>query len=130
MLLAIDGRTTSVQGTATLQAFLLAGDTSAERWLRTLLEEQRPAQAFGRQLLRPGSVAPAGVDTRSRQVCGCFDVSEVSIRNAARVAAGDEEQRLAQMQLQLQCGTSCGSCLPEVRKLLREELPAAIGVTQ
>jgi assimilatory nitrate reductase catalytic subunit len=128
MLLAVDGRATTGQATATLQAFLLAGDTSAERWVRTLLQEQLPAQAFGRQLLRPGAVAPAGVGARSRQVCACFDVCEASIRAAARVAAGDEEQRLARLQGQLRCGTSCGSCLPEVRRLLRENLSVAVEV--
>ena len=126
MSLALDGQTTAGQATTTLQAFLLAGDTSAESWVRTLLQERLPAQAFGRQLLRPGAVAPAGVAGRSRQVCTCFDVSEARIRDAARVAAGDEEQRLAQLQGQLQCGTNCGSCLPEVRRLLRDNLSVAL----
>ena len=108
---------------ATLQAFLLAGDTSAEGWVRTLLQEVLPAQAYGRQLLRPGAVAPAALAARSRQVCNCFDVSEAGIVAAARAAEGDEEQRLARLQEQLRCGTNCGSCLPDLRRLLRVNTP-------
>ena len=40
---------------AHLEAFLLAGDTRAEAWIKALLQDQLPAQAFGRQLLRPGA---------------------------------------------------------------------------
>ncbi len=66
----------------TLRAFLLAGDTSAEAWVRTLLQEGLPAQSYGRLLLRPGSVAPADVAVagRGRQVCGCFDVTDTRHR--------------------------------------------------
>ncbi|MFL6662555.1 MAG: molybdopterin oxidoreductase family protein, partial [Rhizobacter sp.] len=34
-----------------LDAFLLAGDTRAEAWIRTLLQDELPAQAYGRYLL-------------------------------------------------------------------------------
>jgi assimilatory nitrate reductase catalytic subunit len=107
----------------TLQAFLLAGDTSAESWIRTLLQERLPAQGYGRLLLRAGSVAPAAVVARGRQVCACFDVTEAAIQAAARAAAGNADERLAALQRQLQCGTQCGSCLPEVRRLVDDNLP-------
>ena len=123
MLLALEGNSAVEPAPATLQAFLLAGDTSAEGWVRTLLQEVLPAQAYGRQLLRPGAVAPAALAARSRQVCNCFDVSEAGIVAAARAAEGDEEQRLARLQEQLRCGTNCGSCLPDLRRLLRENTP-------
>ncbi len=129
MRLAAGTRGSGGQETATLQAFLLAGDTRAESWVRALLQQQLPAQAFGRQLLRPGAAAPDGVGARSRQVCACFDVSEASIREAARTADGDEARRLASVQGRLGCGTHCGSCLPEVRRLLREELPVIAGMS-
>ena len=109
----------------TLQAFLLAGDTSAETWVRTLLQEGLPAQAYGRLLLRPGADAPAALARRGRQVCGCFDVTDTSIVACLRTIAGDDAQRLARLQRQLQCGTSCGSCLPELRRLLQENAPVA-----
>ena len=43
-----------------LQAFVLAGDIRAEAWIKDLLQQQLPAQAFGRQLLRPDATAPVG----------------------------------------------------------------------
>ncbi|NRD60078.1 hypothetical protein, partial [Corallococcus exiguus] len=52
-----------------LHAVLLAGDIRAESWLRTLLQEEQPAQAYGRLLLAPGAQAPAGalaVQSRGR----------------------------------------------------------------
>ncbi|MEY2618472.1 MAG: hypothetical protein RL522_1474 [Pseudomonadota bacterium] len=51
-----------------LEGFLLAGDTRSETWIRSLLEEGLPAQAYGRQLLAPGAKPPAAVPARSRQV--------------------------------------------------------------
>ena len=43
---------------ALLDGFLLAGDTSAEAWIKTLLQDSLPAQSYGRLLLVPGSKAP------------------------------------------------------------------------
>jgi len=33
------------------------------------------------------------------------------------------EQRLAGLQGALQCGTGCGSCLPELKRLVRSSMP-------
>jgi assimilatory nitrate reductase catalytic subunit len=106
-------------GEARLDGFLLAGDTRAESWIRTLLEEERPAQAYGRLLLAPGAKAPVAVATRGRQVCTCFNVTEPQIQHALQGCGGDEPQRLAQLQSQLRCGTNCGSCVPELKRLVR-----------
>jgi assimilatory nitrate reductase catalytic subunit len=104
---------------AHLEAFLLAGDIRAEAWIKTLLQEQLPAQAFGRLLLRPGATAPVGLATRGKIVCSCFGVTQSAID--AQLAAGpdDENQRLAGLQAALQCGTNCGSCLPELKRMVR-----------
>ena len=104
----------------TLRAFLLAGDTSAEGWVRTLLREELPAQAYGSLLLRPGAMAPVALASRGRQVCSCFDVSEASIVESLRAIGGDEAVRLERLQARLQCGTHCGSGLPDLRRLLRD----------
>jgi len=108
---------------ARLEAFLLAGDTRAESWLRTLLQEQRPAQAYGRLLLASGAKPPVPLAPKGRQICACFDVSEPQIRDALQGAAGDEHRRLAQLQARLRCGTNCGSCVPELKRLARETPP-------
>ncbi len=111
---------------ARLEAFLLAGDTRSQAWIRTLLEDGLPAQAYGRQLLAPGARAPAAVPARSRQVCACLDVSEEAIRNCLSATAGAPEVRLAAAQAALQCGTRCGSCIPELKRLVRSTPQPAV----
>ena len=63
----------------TLEAFLLAGDTSAQRWITTLLQDELPAQAYGRALMAPGATPPVQVVSRGQQVCACFNVADVAI---------------------------------------------------
>ena len=108
-----------------LSGFVLAGDTSAEVWIKTLLQDQLPAQAYGRLLLAPGSTAPVAVKTRGKQICTCFNVTDETIRATLADCRGFEDERLGQLQTALKCGTNCGSCMPEVRKLVRASLPAA-----
>jgi assimilatory nitrate reductase catalytic subunit len=61
----------------------------------------------------------AGVDApQGRAVCACFGVSEDAIRAAAQAGA-----TLARLQAELKCGTNCGSCMPELRRMLRDEAP-------
>ena len=104
---------------AELQAFLLAGDTSAEAWIKTVLQDQLPAQAYGRLLLLPGAKAPVAVQSRGKQICSCFNVTDLAITDQLETCLGDEEARLAQLQAALKCGTNCGSCLPELKRMVR-----------
>jgi assimilatory nitrate reductase catalytic subunit len=104
---------------ARLEGFLLAGDTSAEAWIKTLLQDELPAQAYGRLLLAPGARPPLAVQSRGRQVCTCFNVSEPAIRECLAASRGTDDARLATLQGELQCGTNCGSCVPELRRLTR-----------
>lgn len=104
---------------ASLEAFLLAGDTSAESWIRTLLQDELPAQSYGRLLLVPGAKAPVAVQSRGRQVCTCFNVSDAAIQVHLASSTGGEADRLASLQGTLKCGTNCGSCIPELKKMVR-----------
>ena len=109
----------------TLEAFLLAGDTSAEGWIKTLLQDELPAGSYGRLLLMPSASAPIAVVAKSPQVCTCFNVSEDAIRGALPRCGGTDDQRLAELQGQLRCGTNCGSCIPELRRLVKA-VPASL----
>jgi assimilatory nitrate reductase catalytic subunit len=102
-----------------IEGFLLAGDTSAEAWMRPLLQDALPAQRYGRLLLLPGANPPIPVVGRGQQVCSCFDVSATQIEAALVDLPGDEASRLAQLQATLKCGTNCGSCIPELKKFVR-----------
>jgi assimilatory nitrate reductase catalytic subunit len=112
-------------GAVTLDAFLLAGDTSAESWIKTLLQDELPAGSYGRLLLMPGAAAPIAVVARSPQVCTCFNVGEDTIRAELPACAGAEGERLLELQGRLKCGTNCGSCIPELRRLVKA-VPAAL----
>jgi len=112
-------------GASTLQAFLLAGDTRAEAWIKTLLQEALPADSYGRLLLMPGAAAPVALAPRSPQVCTCFNVSEEAIRAELPRCGGQDEQRLNELQGKLRCGTNCGSCIPELRRLVKA-VPASL----
>ncbi|MFT3720054.1 molybdopterin-dependent oxidoreductase [Pseudorhodoferax sp.] len=110
---------------AHVEAVLLAGDTRAEQWLRTLLQDQLPAQDYGRQLLALQAQPPAGVAARGKLVCNCFGVAEAAIAQHLAHSEGSEDERLAALQQALQCGTNCGSCIPELRRMVRAAaLPA------
>ncbi|MBK8070585.1 MAG: molybdopterin-dependent oxidoreductase [Ramlibacter sp.] len=108
---------------ARLEGFVLAGDTSAEAWIKTLLQDELPAQAYGRLLLVPGSKAPVAVRPRGRQVCTCFNVSEPAINEHLGSCSGSADERLASLQGALKCGTHCGSCIPELRRIVRVVAP-------
>jgi assimilatory nitrate reductase catalytic subunit len=108
---------------AHLEAFLLAGDTTAQAWIATLLQEQLPAQAYGRLLLLPGGKPPVAVRERGTQVCNCLNVAQSEIRNYLLGAQGADPERLAALQTALKCGTECGSCIPELKRLVRAVAP-------
>ena len=106
-------------GQVVLLGFLLAGDTSAEAWIKTVLQEELPAQSYGRLLLLPGAKAPVAVHSRGKQICSCFNVTNIAIAAELERCSGDDSARLAHLQSTLKCGTNCGSCLPELKRLVR-----------
>jgi assimilatory nitrate reductase catalytic subunit len=107
------------QSKVELQGFILAGDTSAEAWIKTLLQDHLDSSAYGRLLLSPGAKAPVAIQSKGTQVCACFDVTEPEIHAQLNHCQGGETDRLAQLQGALKCGTNCGSCMPQLKKLVR-----------
>jgi assimilatory nitrate reductase catalytic subunit len=102
-----------------LQAFLVAGDSRSARWLKTLLQEATPLNWPARQWLMASDAPPEGAAPVSRQVCSCLNVRENAITASLQTQTGSEDQRLAGLQGQLHCGTQCGSCVPELRQIIR-----------
>ncbi len=113
---------------AELTGFVLAGDTSAQAWIKTLLQDELPAQSYGRLLLLPGAKAPVALQSRGKPVCTCFSVTDAEIGacltditqavGGAGYLASDDE-RLQALQDKLKCGTNCGSCVPEIKRIIR-----------
>lgn len=101
-----------------LAAVALAGDATAERWLRAYLEAGHPVSALGRQLLQPSAQAPQGFAERGRVVCNCFNTPESEIEAVlAQAGSADVESRVDLLKQQLKCGTNCGSCLPDLKRM-------------
>ncbi|MEO8169744.1 MAG: (2Fe-2S)-binding protein, partial [Oxalobacteraceae bacterium] len=101
-----------------LAAVSLAGDMSAESWLKQYLEIGQPVAALGRMLLIPSTKAPQGFKARGRIVCNCFNVAETEINDALNAAPGAADVLLAGLQDKLKCGTNCGSCMPELKQMV------------
>ncbi len=95
----------------------LSGETAAEGWLKEMFEQQAEAGDFGRHLLSPGARAPAGVTHRGRVVCNCWNRGESEIAAFARGRSGPPDAVFEALQEALKCGTECGSCLPELRRI-------------
>jgi len=108
-----------------LEGFVLAGDVSAQGWIRALLQDELPARPYGRLLVMPGAKAPVAVAPSGRQVCTCFNVTEPQIQAALQRCSGPVDAQLARLQGELRCGTNCGSCVPELRKLIGRQ-PAKV----
>ena len=120
-LAPVDVSAPAGKGPARLEAFLLGGDIRAAAWIRSLLQDELPAEAYGRLLLSPSAQPPVAVAVaaRGKQVCSCFDVTEPQIIEALAAIDGSSDERLARLQTELRCGTNCGSCLPALRSLAK-----------
>ncbi|MBB4864503.1 assimilatory nitrate reductase catalytic subunit [Pseudomonas nitritireducens] len=106
---------------ARIVALRLAGETAAREWLRELWKAGRADQELRRWLLAPLSASPgkAGVPA-DKTLCNCLNVSQ------SRIQAGiDQGLDLQGLQCALKCGTACGSCVPEIKRLLARKPLAA-----
>ncbi|WP_051711177.1 nitrate reductase [Andreprevotia chitinilytica] len=92
-----------------LNGFVLAGDAAgSDALLGTLLDAQ-PWQGSRLAVFAPKSTNSA---PRDKIVCNCVQVPESRIRNA--IARGAS---LVELKATLGCGSVCGSCVPELKRL-------------
>ncbi|MDB4580931.1 molybdopterin-dependent oxidoreductase [Porticoccaceae bacterium] len=81
-------------------------------WMQDLLNNRAP-ENYWRLLSGPDlSLADSG----GKLICSCFKVSEAHIISAIETGADSTEQ----LGKQLQCGTNCGSCIPELSSLIKQ----------
>ncbi len=88
-------------------------------WLESLFERDALSDAERHALLlgRPPQDAP----DCGRIVCACFGVGEQTLAEAIAAGAASVEA----LGIKLSAGTNCGSCIPELKRLLRAQRPAA-----
>ena len=83
-------------------------------------------QAASLHSTQPGAQAPQGFKERGKIVCNCFNVAESDIEAAlAGAEAADANARVELLKQQLKCGTNCGSCVPELKRMVRAAMPQA-----
>ncbi|PKO83269.1 MAG: nitrate reductase [Betaproteobacteria bacterium HGW-Betaproteobacteria-11] len=116
---AIVKRAKIAAGDDRLLGILFSGETLAADWLRELMASGQPVGELRRYLFAPTATPPQALKPAGRTVCNCFGVSETEIGALYRQGLD-----LAAVQARLKCGTSCGSCLPELRRM-----QAAVGAT-
>jgi assimilatory nitrate reductase catalytic subunit len=97
-----------------LTGLRLSGEIAASTWLKELMTERTPTNEIRRWVFAPVSQPPVARIGRGRIICNCLNVSEKEIQ--AALAAGAD---LDQLQSTLKCGTSCGSCMPEIRRMVQ-----------
>ena len=118
-------RMVTVEGERRLDAFLLAGDESAQGWMRSMLQTEQATPSQAHRLLAAGAKPPADTAPTSPQVCNCFNINADQINTLLSRCTGSADERLVQLQGELKCGTQCGSCLPSLRERVRLSLAAA-----
>lgn len=112
----------------TLLGGILVGDASGYASLRPMLGRDLPGDPVS-WLLPEGDPADAAATGRGAvvlpdeaSVCSCNNVSAGAVRGAVRCGGCTD---LAAVKACTKAGTSCGSCLPLVKKLVTTELEAA-----
>ncbi|SDT92509.1 assimilatory nitrate reductase (NADH) alpha subunit apoprotein [Pseudomonas pohangensis] len=103
-----------------ITALRLAGETAARDWLKSLWSSGQADADLRRWLLAPLSAPPGNAGPAAgKTLCNCLNVSESAV--CAGILQGLDLDGLKQ---QLKCGTSCGSCVPEIRRLLATQAVA------
>nr|WP_320135575.1 nitrate reductase [uncultured Amphritea sp.] len=94
--------------------FFASTDTlPSSTWLSKQFEQSIDSAAQRMSLL--GGKPMDNSDDGGAIICSCFEVGENTIRQAIRQGANSTDA----LATQLKCGSNCGSCLPEIRSMLR-----------
>jgi assimilatory nitrate reductase catalytic subunit len=101
-----------------LEAFVMAGDTSAETWLKALLQTQQSTHRYGRRLLMTGQTPPIAMKPLGQTICTCVGVKDMAIEAWLKAHQGTESVQLEGLKTNLKCGTECGSCVPQLKRMI------------
>jgi assimilatory nitrate reductase catalytic subunit len=97
-----------------LAAVRLSGETAGAGWLREAMV--RGLTGGLRGIVLAPLVAPLhGSAPKGRTVCTCLDIPQCDI-----VALAEQGASAESIRTRLKCGTQCGSCMPEVKRLVTE----------
>ena len=105
----------SFEGKSMVTGVRLVGETLAADWLKDVMTTGQFSDELRRWALAPLSAPPSGQRGRGKIICNCLDVSQNEIIDNIGLGAD-----LITLQNKLKCGTECGSCVPELKRLVRE----------
>ena len=105
-----------------LAAVRLSGDAAAKDWLRDWLAQGASVPHLTRVLLAPSAKPPQDFAPRGRVICNCLNISESEIMAQLKSMSTQSPNTLSVLQTALKCGTECGSCLPELRRIIQTEI--------
>lgn len=105
--------TNQTNGKLEVTGVRLMGETLAADWLKDVMTTNQFDDELRRWALAPLSAPPVGQRTRGKIVCNCLDVSQNEIVENIELGAD-----LITLQNKLKCGTECGSCLPELKRMV------------
>ncbi|MFZ6800987.1 molybdopterin-dependent oxidoreductase [Undibacterium sp. Di24W] len=107
---------------STLQAIALAGDISAEHWLRVLIDDQTSIQQTKSLLLNEAPPTQDVNMVRDKIICTCLNVGERQIQSEIKKLnehfSDTKKDVLQHLKQRLRCGTNCGSCVPEIKQMI------------
>lgn len=89
-------------------------------WLSSLFSSEYEAEEIRPNLL--SGLPPVGVANTGKQICACFNVGELTIRDCITDQKLSSTAAIGQA---CKAGTNCGACLPELKTILQEELKAS-----
>ncbi len=105
-----------------LTGFMLVGNLSGEAWLGELLRQDLSVKGLTRYMLqgKPPSTSDLNTGSKSEMVCTCIGVSESQIIDKLHQQAPSctSLEALQGLQTDLKCGTSCGSCVPQIKRMI------------
>ena len=109
-----------------IEAAALIGSVIGQEWLFNYLKDEEVLAVSPLALLKASPAPPVDSASAGRVVCNCFGVNERALDRSA-AAAPPGSPLMDHWKRNLQCGSSCGSCLPELRGLaarLAQTVPA------
>lgn len=92
----------------------LIGETLASAWLKEVMSEGKFNDELRRWALAPLSAPPVSQHSRGKILCNCMNVAENEIIEVIKLGGN-----LPALQAKLKCGTECGSCMPELRRMVK-----------
>jgi len=91
----------------------IGGDIHEAKWLRKLMLEARNVGELRPYLLAPGGPVDKQ-DSKGAIICACNNIGALELKLA--IASGSDT--LDKLKSSTMAGTGCGSCIPEMKRLL------------